>query len=157
VILVLAYFYFWRKTNAGQMNNIFELRKSKSRPVADRDKARFTDIRGAWPGGRSVGGPRGFPAGTATVEGVRHAAAARYSAGRSAGNGQDVVGAAVAGETQSAFLYTSAAEFVEMFVGIGAARVRDTFEKAQRNSGGDLHRRIGRHRSSSRIRHRPHA
>jgi cell division protease FtsH len=46
------------------------------------------------------------------------------------GTGKTLLARAVAGETNSAFLYTSATEFVEMFVGVGAARVRDTFEKA---------------------------
>ena len=46
------------------------------------------------------------------------------------GTGKTLLARAVAGETNASFFYVSAAEFVEMFVGIGAARVRDTFEKA---------------------------
>jgi ATP-dependent 26S proteasome regulatory subunit len=46
------------------------------------------------------------------------------------GTGKTLMARAVAGETSASFFYTSATEFVEMFVGVGAARVRDTFEKA---------------------------
>jgi len=42
---------------------------------------------------------------------------------------------AVAGEAGVPFLAISASEFVEMFVGVGAARVRDLFQKAKRNAG----------------------
>jgi len=41
---------------------------------------------------------------------------------------------AVAGEAGVPFLSISASEFVEMFVGVGASRVRDLFQKAKRNA-----------------------
>ncbi len=41
---------------------------------------------------------------------------------------------AVAGEANVPFFHISGSEFVEMFVGVGAARVRDLFKKAKRNA-----------------------
>ncbi len=47
------------------------------------------------------------------------------------GTGKTLMARAVAGEAGVAFFTTSASEFIEMFVGVGAARVRDLFEKAR--------------------------
>ena len=47
------------------------------------------------------------------------------------GTGKTLLARAVAGEAGVPFLHTSGSEFVEMFVGVGAARVRDLFQQAQ--------------------------
>jgi cell division protease FtsH len=50
------------------------------------------------------------------------------------GTGKTLLAKAVAGEAGVPFFSVSASEFVEMFVGVGASRVRDLFEKAKSNS-----------------------
>ena len=50
------------------------------------------------------------------------------------GCGKTLLAKAVAGEAAVPFYSISASEFVEMFVGVGAARVRDLFQKAKRNA-----------------------
>ena len=45
------------------------------------------------------------------------------------GNGKTLLARAVAGESGVAFLSMNASEFVEMYVGVGAARVRDLFQQ----------------------------
>ncbi len=50
------------------------------------------------------------------------------------GTGKTLLSKAVAGEAGVPFFSISGSEFVEMFVGVGAARVRDLFEQAKRNS-----------------------
>jgi len=50
------------------------------------------------------------------------------------GTGKTLLAKAVAGEAKVPFFSISASEFVEMFVGVGASRVRDLFVKAKRNS-----------------------
>ncbi len=50
------------------------------------------------------------------------------------GTGKTLLGKAVAGEAGVPFFSISGSEFVEMFVGVGASRVRDLFDQAKRNS-----------------------
>lgn len=50
------------------------------------------------------------------------------------GTGKTLLARAVAGEAEVPFFSISGSEFVEMFVGVGASRVRDLFEKAKKNA-----------------------
>lgn len=50
------------------------------------------------------------------------------------GTGKTMLARAVAGEASVPFFHISGSEFVEMFVGVGAARVRDLFNKAKKNT-----------------------
>ncbi|AVQ85608.1 MULTISPECIES: ATP-dependent zinc metalloprotease FtsH [unclassified Variovorax] len=50
------------------------------------------------------------------------------------GTGKTLLARAVAGEAQVSFFSISGSEFIEMFVGVGAARVRDLFEQARANA-----------------------
>ncbi len=52
----------------------------------------------------------------------------------SPGNGKTLMARAIAGEANVPFMYVSGSEFVEMFVGVGAGRVRDLFKKAKKKS-----------------------
>lgn len=52
----------------------------------------------------------------------------------SPGTGKTLLGRAIAGEAGVPFYYISGSDFVEMFVGVGASRVRDLFEQAKRTS-----------------------
>jgi cell division protease FtsH len=50
------------------------------------------------------------------------------------GTGKTLLAKAVAGEAGVPFISISASEFIEMFVGVGASRVRDLFEQAKKNA-----------------------
>ncbi len=52
----------------------------------------------------------------------------------SPGTGKTLMARAVAGEAEVPFFHISGSEFVEMFVGVGASRVRDLFKKAKKNA-----------------------
>ncbi len=71
------------------------------------------------------------------------------------GNGKTLLARAVAGEANVPFYSISGSEFVEMFVGVGAKRVRDVYEKARKNSPCiifiDEFDGVGRKRSSTNI------
>lgn len=128
-LLLLALVFFLKRMGGGTAN-IFELRKSKARVVNDADKARFADIGGNAEAVELLGDivdflkapQRWVDAGARIPRGVLVVGPP--------GTGKTLLARAVAGETNASFFYTTAAELVEMFVGIGAARVRDTFEKA---------------------------
>jgi len=66
------------------------------------------------------------------------------------GTGKTLLAKAVAGEAGVEFFTSSGSEFVEMFVGVGASRVRDLFERAKKNSPAiifiDELDAVGRHR-----------
>src|SRR5699024_5437144 len=68
------------------------------------------------------------------------------------GTGKTLLARAVAGEAGVPFYSISGSDFVEMFVGVGASRVRDLFEKAKQNSPCivfvDEIDAVGRHRGS---------
>ena len=68
------------------------------------------------------------------------------------GTGKTLISRAVAGEAGVPFFATSGSEFVEMFVGVGASRVRDLFDKAKRNAPSvvfiDEIDAVGRHRGA---------
>ena len=50
------------------------------------------------------------------------------------GTGKTLLAKAIAGEAEAAFFSISGSDFVEMFVGVGASRVRDMFEQARKNT-----------------------
>lgn len=47
------------------------------------------------------------------------------------GTGKTMLAKATAGESSAKFLYTTASEFIEMYVGLGAKRIRELFKKAR--------------------------
>ena len=68
------------------------------------------------------------------------------------GTGKTLLAKAVAGEADTAFLSISGSDFVEMYVGVGASRVRDLFEQAKKQAPAivfiDEIDAVGRHRGS---------
>ncbi len=68
------------------------------------------------------------------------------------GTGKTLLARAIAGEADVPFYSISGSEFVEMFVGVGASRVRNLFEKAKKNAPGiifiDEIDAVGRHRGA---------
>ena len=71
------------------------------------------------------------------------------------GTGKTLLARAIAGEADVPFLSLSGSDFVEMFVGVGASRVRSLFDEAKAAGAlPDLHRRDRRRRPPARQRHR---
>ena len=116
----------------GSMGGLGSLTRAKTRIIdAERPTTRFTDV-------------AGYPAVKMEISevvdylrdpGRYHRAGARGPRGvlmaGPPGTGKTLLARAVAGEAHVPFLSVSGAGFVEMFVGLGAARVRDLFEQAR--------------------------
>lgn len=129
VVLLLVVFLFLRKAK-GNTTDLLSLGKSRARLVGQDGKITFHDIGGCSEAKQLLGD---------VVEFLKNPqrwaqAGARLPRGvlleGPPGCGKTLLARAVAGETNAKFYMVSASEFVEMFVGVGAARVRDMFEKA---------------------------
>ena len=76
------------------------------------------------------------------------------------GTGKTLLARAIAGEAKVPFFSISGSDFVEMFVGVGASRVRDMFEQGQKNSPCiifiDEIDAVGRHRGAGMVRESKH-
>ena len=133
--LLLAFFvYFIRKAQGGTAN-ILSLSKSRHRVIEGQDASvTFADVGGCVEAKELL---------QDVIDFLRQPsrwkdAGARLPRGvlldGPPGSGKTLLARAVAGETQAKFFLISASEFVEMFVGVGAARVRDMFETAAKQA-----------------------
>lgn len=130
VIVVIAYFIFRSLMKNGQ--GAMGFGKSKARATAN-IKVRFSDVAGADEEKAELQevveflkNPQKFTSlGARIPKGV-------LLVGRP-GTGKTLLAKAVAGESNVPFLSISGSDFVEMFVGVGASRVRDLFDQAKRN------------------------
>jgi len=132
--VVVALLVFFLRRARGGIGDIHAMRKSRARLMPEAGKATFADVGGCVEAKETLGD---------VVDFLRHPkrwsdAGVRLPRGvlleGPPGCGKTLLARAVAGETNAKFYFTSASEFVEMFVGVGAARVRDTFETAVKNA-----------------------
>lgn len=134
LVLFIGLIIFLRKFGGGGTQNIFALRASKARVAEESSKVRFDDIGGCFEAKQELfdlvsflkSPQRWLDAGARLPRGVLLEGPP--------GCGKTLLARAVAGETDAKFYYTSASEFVEMFIGVGPARVRDMFETARKES-----------------------
>jgi cell division protease FtsH len=134
LLLILGFFvYFLRKGMAGGTGNILSLKKSRARLVED-SKVTFADVGGCADAKQQLGDLIDFLRAPErwTDAGVRLPRGVLLEG--PPGCGKTLLARAVAGETDANFYLVSASEFVEMFVGVGAARVRDMFETAAKEA-----------------------
>jgi len=135
VILIVAFFMFMMRQAQGQNNQAMGFGKSKAKLYGD-DKAKvvFDDIAGNDAAKQDL---------EEVVDFLKHpkkyeALGAKIPKGvllvGNPGTGKTLLARAVAGEASVPFFSISGSEFVEMFVGVGASRVRDLFAKAKKNA-----------------------
>ena len=135
-IVLLAFFLIWMLRSAqGQGNQAMSFGKSKARLYGnEKNKITFADIAGSEESKQDLSEIVEFLKYPKKFEGL----GARIPRGvllvGPPGTGKTMLARAVAGEADAPFFSISGSEFVEMFVGVGASRVRDMFAKAKKNS-----------------------
>jgi cell division protease FtsH len=134
IIAALIWFFFIRQIKmAGK--GALSFGKSKARLLAkERNKTTFKDVAGVDEAIQEV---------SELVEFLKDPKKFQRLGGRipkgvlmigPPGTGKTLLAKAIAGEADAAFFSISGSDFVEMFVGVGASRVRDMFEQARRNT-----------------------
>ena len=137
MILIFGFFVFiMRQAGGGGQNRAMQFGRSRARKLdnADRPTITFADVAGSDEAKQELEEVVEF-----LKEPAKFAAlGARIPKGvlmvGSPGTGKTLLAKAVAGEAGVPFFSSSGSEFVEMFVGVGASRVRDLFEQAKKNS-----------------------
>jgi cell division protease FtsH len=136
LVILIAAFMWWvlRQTQSGN-NQAISFGRSRARMVAsDKPAITFADVAGVEEAKQEL---------TEIVEFLKYpekfvALGARIPKGvllvGPPGTGKTLLSKAVAGEAGVPFFSISGSEFVEMFVGVGASRVRDLFDQAKKNS-----------------------
>ncbi len=135
VILISAILIYMMKSSQGQGNQAMSFGKSKARLYGnEKDKVTFKDIAGSAESKQDLEEVVQFLKFPKKFESV----GARIPKGvmlvGPPGTGKTMLARAVAGEAGVPFFSISGSEFVEMFVGVGASRVRDLFAKAKKNA-----------------------
>lgn len=135
IILVLFFFLLNQARGGGGGGRMMDFGKSKAKLQTDnRKKVTFTDVAGADEEKQELMEVVDFlkDSGQFTKLGARIPKGILLVG--PPGTGKTLLARAVAGEAGVPFFTISGSDFVEMFVGVGASRVRDLFEQAKKNS-----------------------
>src|SRR5215831_3470546 len=135
VIFVLIWSFAMRRMGGGHLGGIMEVGKSKAKVFVQKETgARFADVEGIDEAKQEL---------MEVVDFLKNPDRYRRLGGQipkgvlivgAPGTGKTLLAKAVAGEAAVPFLSISGSEFVEMFVGVGAARVRDLFQQAEKKA-----------------------
>ncbi|PIV47297.1 cell division protein FtsH [bacterium (Candidatus Gribaldobacteria) CG02_land_8_20_14_3_00_41_15] len=135
-LLIGVFLYFMMRSVAGANSKALMFGQSQAREFGQdqKNKVTFADVAGAKEAKEEL---------KEVVEFLKHPKkfyelGARIPRGvlllGSPGTGKTLMARAVAGEANVPFFHISGSEFVEMFVGVGASRVRDLFKRAKKNA-----------------------
>jgi len=136
ILIVLAWYFFFRQIrSSGGPGNVLSFGKSRARFIsAEKVKTTFSDVAGIQEAKEEV---------QEIIEFLKDPAKFARLGGRiprgvllvgMPGTGKTLLAKAISGEAGVPFLSISGSDFVEMFVGVGASRVRDLFKQAKENS-----------------------
>jgi len=135
VVLILAFFMFMMRQAQGQNNQAMGFGKSKAKLYGvDKEKVVFDDIAGNDSAKQDLEEVVDFLKSPKKYEQLGATIPKGVLLVGNPGTGKTMLARAVAGEANVPFFSISGSEFVEMFVGVGASRVRDLFAKAKKNS-----------------------
>ena len=130
ILFLLAWFVLMNRANGGQ--NAIKFSRSGARLATDEDKVTFADVAGAEEEKEELAEVVDFlrdpqkyiKIGAKIPKGILLVGPP--------GTGKTLIAKAVAGEAGVQFLSISGSEFVELYVGVGASRVRDLFDQAKK-------------------------
>ncbi len=136
ILLLIVLFWFFFRQVQGQNNRAMQFGQSAGHEIQKdgKDKITFKDVAGVKEAKEEL---------LEVVDFLKHPDkftkfGAKIPKGAllmgSPGTGKTLLARAVAGEADVPFFHISGSEFVEMFVGVGASRVRDLFTRAKKNS-----------------------
>ncbi|HAO23505.1 MAG TPA: ATP-dependent metalloprotease, partial [Methylophaga sp.] len=135
LLLIAVWIFFMRQMQGGGGKNPMSFGKSKARMLnEDQVKVTFKDVAGVEEAKEEV---------HELVDFLRDPGKFQKLGGRiprgilmvgSPGTGKTLLAKAIAGEAKVPFFTISGSDFVEMFVGVGASRVRDMFEQAKKHA-----------------------
>ena len=151
---LIILFLLWMMNNAqGGGNKVLSFGKSKAKLLTkDMPVTKFTDVAGADEAVQELDEIRDFLANPARYQALGAKIPKGVLLYGPPGTGKTLLARAVAGEAGVPFYSISGSDFVEMFVGVGASRVRDLFEQAKANSPAiifvDEIDAVGRHRGA---------
>ncbi|MGO4189430.1 ATP-dependent zinc metalloprotease FtsH [Pseudarthrobacter sp. TAF60_1] len=153
VILLGALFWFLMTRMQGGGSKIMQFGKSKAKMVSkDMPQVTFHDVAGADEAVEELQEIKEFLQEPAKFQAVGAKIPKGVLLYGPPGTGKTLLARAVAGEAGVPFFSISGSDFVEMFVGVGASRVRDLFEQAKANSPAiifvDEIDAVGRHRGA---------
>src|SRR5450759_2472738 len=133
-IVVLLLFFFMNQMQGGG-NRVMNFGKSKAKLVAkDTPKTTFADVAGADEAIEELQEIKEFLENPAKFQAIGAKIPKGVLLYGPPGTGKTLLARAVAGEAGVPFYAISGSDFVEMFVGVGASRVRDLFEQAKNNA-----------------------
>jgi len=135
LLLIGVWIFFMRQMQGGGGRGAMSFGKSKARMLTeDKNKVTFEDVAGVEEAKEEV---------AELVEFLRDPSRFQKLGGKiprgvlmtgSPGTGKTLLARAIAGEAKVPFFTISGSDFVEMFVGVGASRVRDMFEQAKKHA-----------------------
>ena len=153
LIIVLVFLWLMNQVQGGAGRGVMQFGKSKAKLISkDMPKSTFADVAGCEEAIEELGEIKEF----LQEPGKFQAVGAKIPKGvllyGPPGTGKTLLARAVAGEAGVPFYSISGSDFVEMFVGVGASRVRDLFEQAKENAPAivfiDEIDAVGRHRGA---------
>ncbi|MEO7069740.1 MAG: ATP-dependent zinc metalloprotease FtsH [Nostocoides sp.] len=152
-LIIVGLFWFMMSQAQGGGSRVMQFGKSRAKLVnKDTPKVTFADVAGADEAVEELKEIRDFLSEPAKFLAVGAKIPKGVLLYGSPGTGKTLLARAVAGEAGVPFYSISGSDFVEMFVGVGASRVRDLFEQAKANAPAiifvDEIDAVGRHRGA---------
>jgi cell division protease FtsH len=152
-VILLGLIFFFMNQMQGGGSRVMQFGKSKAKLVSkDTPKTTFADVAGADEAVEELQEIKEFLENPAKFQAVGAKIPKGVLLYGPPGTGKTLLARAVAGEAGVPFYSISGSDFVEMFVGVGASRVRDLFEQAKANAPAiifvDEIDAVGRHRGA---------